>query len=774
MKALDLALIWAERGIPCFPIAIAWDNTKSSTNKRPLTSHGHKDATTDIPELRALFDRARLRTDEVLAVGVYPAPASLVVIDIDRKGGVDGFDAADNLGLRDSFGVSTPSGGEHRYFRLPEGVRIGNKSPWAGIDVRSADGWVVAPGCETPWGAWEPLPDHVWPDDLDDIPDAVLELLDQRTPKSVRVGTDVVPTTRSGATGSTEAALAACLALGARVNRKVSFEGRDTFEVIRPGKDAGVSATVGRAGVGIVNVFSTDWPGLPAGGYTEHDGKLLNYHQADAVAMEAWVRHCTVQSVSVTSAAPRNGGQRKQSQASQLIEMALERYTLGRDTEGEVFAVAKHGPNIAMGLRDGGLGLRSLLAALYFEQHGAGVTQAALTDALITLEGIGRRSPETEVHLRVGRGPAGEIVLDLGHADGRVVIIEPGRWYITDRSPIYFLRTKLTRPIPTPTRGGNLDELRDSMNVSDKAWGQIQGWMVATFFPDIDHPILALMGEQGTGKSTIARMITMLLDPSPATKCSQPRNIQDWAVTASLSRVVHLDNVSSIPSWFSDPLCQAATGGALLVRRLYSNRDVEVLEMRGCVIMTSIDAGSIKGDLADRFLKLTLARISSTNRCDPSDLERNFEAQRPSMLGCLLDLVAAALEIRDQVRPAELPRMAGYGKLLAAIDATQGSTLLAGYIGQADELAQDFVEGNAVANALFELAQQGPWSGTATELGVKIAPREIPKGWPRGPRAMSAAITKCAPALRTMGVSVERVQPGRIIYVTLLEPDAKR
>lgn len=78
------------------------------------------------------------------------SPAVLVV-DIDVKGGVDGFAQAKEWELPDTLEVSTPSGGRHLYFLHPGGT-LRNKKLNTAIDVRAnpigQDGhaYVVGPG----------------------------------------------------------------------------------------------------------------------------------------------------------------------------------------------------------------------------------------------------------------------------------------------------------------------------------------------------------------------------------------------------------------------------------------------------------------------------------------------------------------------------------------------------------------------------------------------------------------------------------------------------
>ena len=154
--------------------------------------------------------------------------------------------------------------------------------------------------------------------------------------------------------------------------------------------------------------------------------------------------------------------------------------------------------------------------------------------------------------------------------------------------------------------------------------------------PDIPHPILALIGEQGTAKTTAARLVVSLVDPSPAplrtaaqARCARGRR------GGSASWIVALDNVSSIPAWFSDTLCKAVTGDGIVERALYTDDDINVITFRRCIALTTIDAGRLAGDLAERLLTVELARIPhrapATRR---RDRRRLRAPPSPSHLGC--------------------------------------------------------------------------------------------------------------------------------------------
>ena len=86
--------------------------------------------------------------------------ARLVAIDVDCHGCVDGQEAfaqlvCDHGVLEPHPTTTTPTGGNHHFFALPDGAEIGTARgdlP-SGIDVRGAGGWVVAPGSIRPDGA---------------------------------------------------------------------------------------------------------------------------------------------------------------------------------------------------------------------------------------------------------------------------------------------------------------------------------------------------------------------------------------------------------------------------------------------------------------------------------------------------------------------------------------------------------------------------------------------------------------------------------------------
>jgi hypothetical protein len=216
---------------------------------------------------------------------------------------------------------------------------------------------------------------------------------------------------------------------------------------------------------------------------------------------------------------------------------------------GERLYVADHdGPAVVRSLR-GKDGLRSKLSSLYFDIHHQAPGGAALTDALAVLEGMAERVDREQVALRIAEAGPQSVVLDLATSDGRCVVVDAGGWRVVERSPVLFRRTSLTGALPVPARNGSLDPLAELLNVDEARFRLIVAWLVAALVPEIPHPILALVGEQGTAKTTAGRLVMSLVDESPAPVRTPPKEMRSWAAMAAAGWVVFIDNVSSIPAW---------------------------------------------------------------------------------------------------------------------------------------------------------------------------------------------------------------------------------
>lgn len=169
--ALALAIDYAERGWPAMPVAIGQVadpvTGEVTCTKRPLTKHGHLDATTAPDALSELFAAARPKPGEHIGVGVRPGSAGFVVLDYDTKhNGIGGQTFAAHV---DEHGTEwttaryrSASGALNVVVRKLDTARfVGNARAWPSCDVRADAGWIVAPGTTTPYGSWTWETEHL-------------------------------------------------------------------------------------------------------------------------------------------------------------------------------------------------------------------------------------------------------------------------------------------------------------------------------------------------------------------------------------------------------------------------------------------------------------------------------------------------------------------------------------------------------------------------------------------------------------------------------------
>ena len=74
-------------------------------------------------------------------------------------------------------------------------------------------------------------------------------------------------------------------------------------------------------------------------------------------------------------------------------------------------------------------------------------------------------------------------------------------------------------PIPEETIDQPLTHFRQLLAIHyDESWANTLTWLTAALRPNSPCPILVIDGPAGSGKSTIAKMLKGIIDPSPATE----------------------------------------------------------------------------------------------------------------------------------------------------------------------------------------------------------------------------------------------------------------
>ncbi len=415
-------------------------------------------------------------------------------------------------------------------------------------------------------------------------------------------------------------------------------------------------------------------------------------------------------------------------------------------------------------------GFRRWLARCFFEETGGAVSSEALQSALNVLEARAHfDAPERLVHIRVG-GLDGRLYLDLGDEAWRAVEIDATGWRVIDTPPVRFRRAAGMQPLPMPVAGGSVDTLRSFLNVqSDADFVLVVAWALAVLRPRGPYPVLVLSGEQGSAKSTFSSILRALLDPNTAPLRALPREDRDLFIAANNGHVLAFDNVSGLLAWMSDTLCRLATGGGFAVRQLYSDQDEVLFEASRPVILNGIEEIVTRPDLADRAVFLTLEPIPEESRRPEAELWAAFEAERPRLLGALLDAVVEGLTRLPETHLGTLPRMADFALWATACETAvwPAGTFWSAYCGNRDEAVESVIDADPIATAVRTMmTTQTVWTGAAADLldalGEVVGERGAKsKTWPETPRALGGRLRRAAMSLRTVGIEISFRREGR-------------
>jgi len=465
----------------------------------------------------------------------------------------------------------------------------------------------------------------------------------------------------------------------------------------------------------------------------------------------------------------RRASPRDETHAKTLIRLAGE-CELWHDTKGVSWAAIKvDGHREHWPIRS--KAFKRFLSARFFGVRGTAPSATAMQDALGVLEGRALfEGAEHTTHVRVA-GDGERIYLDLCDPGWHAVEIDASGWRVVDNLPVRFRRAPGMLRLPVPVSGGQLDELREFINVTDEAWPLLVGWLLGTLHPKGPYPLLVFHGEQGSGKSTAAKMLRSLIDPNEASERSAPRDERDLVIAANNSWILSFGNLSTLQAWLSDALCRVASGGGFATRELYTDSDEVIFGGARPVVLNGIPQIATRGDLLDRSLLVELEPIPENKRLPESDLWRRFELAQPRILGALLDAVVVALANRNAPRPSRLPRMADFSEWVIRGEKKLGlapGEFLRAYETNRRGAFSETVEASAVGPVLLRvLADRGErWSGTAKQLlevlEAEASERERKQhGWPSSPRGGSGAIRRLAPSLRGMGYRVDFLRIGR-------------
>lgn len=377
--------------------------------------------------------------------------------------------------------------------------------------------------------------------------------------------------------------------------------------------------------------------------------------------------------------------------------------------------------------------------------------------------------PEVEVALRSAWVPGG-FAYNLADEEGHVVTVTAEGWSVGVDSEARFVRRSSVQALPVPVAGGSTELLRRYVNVeSEEDFMLTVAWLLMALRPTGPFPALVVQGQQGSAKSTLSRVLKALVDPVKAPVRSLPSGLRDLAIMADANWVVVMDNLSVVKDTMSDALCRLATGGGFATRALWTDDEERIFEQMRAVVLNGIDAVVTRQDLLGRSIVLRLPKIQRDARRDEETFWKEFDNDRPKILGALLDGASVALASWETTHVEGL-RMADFARWAVAGAPVFGWTqeaLLDAYEENLSGALKASLEGSVLAAVVMRLAE-----GHALPIeDTPTAVRKLLKGsltdeeakereFPANAQAMSVQLSRLAPALAEVGIEVVVTKRG--------------
>lgn len=418
------------------------------------------------------------------------------------------------------------------------------------------------------------------------------------------------------------------------------------------------------------------------------------------------------------------------------------------------------------------------IVAYSFYQEFEKILSEDVVDRLLNLIRVkatfNKNISKEEIHFRCASNESA-IYYDLGNTTRQVVKIEPG-WIETCNSSITdtptFLRIKNTGESPEPVyeSENKLDEFCKMLRVENDPVFKVH--LVTMFLPHIPTPIMIIVGQEGSAKSTTTALIKMLIDPSSTKIKDQlsyfPRKVDDMNNHFANKYLIAYDNISHISPEHSDALCLAITGGGLSKRKLYTDNEEVTYNYQRKIILNGITVSPEHGDLARRSINYFTDRIPETERQTIDDLLKHFYEIWPDVLGEIFTILENALKEIKNIREEmpKLPDMADfalYGEAISRCMGNDPNKFLEEYAKKQKENNEILNESNpAVPFFLKEIGelpeaeyQMNKWFAKLTRYAIENGYDKQTRNFPKSVNVMRKWLERSKPVLFKAGLEVE-------------------
>lgn len=395
---------------------------------------------------------------------------------------------------------------------------------------------------------------------------------------------------------------------------------------------------------------------------------------------------------------------------------------------------------------------RDWLTANYYSEYETAPSALALRAVLRTLEARAQYSgpPAHKVDHRIGFegdpfAPS-KVFLDLANPAGEILEITSQGWSIATNLDRSFRQSPGMLPLPAPQSpipnpGPSLSSL---FHLTPHACTRVLFFLASSLRPTGPYPILVLRGPASSGKSTLARALRTLIDPSAAPLRRLPNTDRELLHLALHNWILAFDHVHRIPLKICEALCALASGEAIETAQP-DYRDAALAEIaRPIVLIAPLDEAQSPWTPTRALSSRTLA-IDLPPLTDPraeSAVWSDFESLRAPLLATLADAVSTALR---NIRDLDPPHVSRFPDSIAwAAAAAPNLGLVPAAIVEAVSDPESIWLGvDPLRDTLYSLLHHDePWSGDSAALLTQLRAAAPLATLPSTPKSLLQSLSR--------------------------------
>jgi hypothetical protein len=248
--------------------------------------------------------------------------------------------------------------------------------------------------------------------------------------------------------------------------------------------------------------------------------------------------------------------------------------------------------------------------------------------------------------------------------------------------------------------------------------------------------------------------------------------------------ILMFDNLNALSEPAADTCCRLVTGEADSKRKLYTDDEDVIVEVRRAVILNGSNIPTDRSDVLDRSLVVELERIPDAERRTEEELWERFESERPRLLGTLFGVLSEAIALKPSLQLSRRPRLADWGEYAAAVYEVMGwgaETFLEDWDEVVKAQNRATLDGSPVAQAVIRFMEgRDSYRGTSTDLhkALETVAEDIgvsvtrDRAWPKSARWAWRRIQEVVPLLVAVGIEASRSENKRGTIIALRKTPA--